>query len=324
MNRLNKFNDALRTLPASGGGGCHAALLGRANLGLAAGLTPEQVFQHLRNAVHGPRRVPDAEIMAAIRRAAQDAPAYTGPRPRWTPRPTPTPPTFDGEAARRRFIERGAGVTEADLRDVSPVRIDWSPDEDGARLLAALYTPEDVLFIGDNAGCHAGGRAHVRTVAEWMERADKVTRWPHIIPNPLTGQAGPTKADPAKLTLRGDACVQAFRFAVMEFDELPRAEQLAFFAGTDLPLAVLIDSGGKSIHGWLRVEMPNESAWDENVRPLFRDRLAPMGVDRACANPSRLSRLPGHHRADTGRQQRILFLDPSARGPRHALNGGNL
>lgn len=315
MNRLTRFDQALTTLPTSGGGGCHAALLGRANLGLAAGLTPDQVFQHLRASVRGSRHVPDREIMAAVRRAEADAPTFTGTRPRWTPKPTR--PAFDGPAARARIIERGASVTEAELWEASPIRVDWPPEQDAAHLLMALYAPQDVLFIGERADT---GPRHVHTVAGWLRDPAGLAQHPHIIPNPLTGQTGQTKD--GKPSLRADACVQLHRYAVVEFDSLPREEQIAFFAGVDLPLAALIDSGGKSVHGWLRVDMPDAATWDAQVRPLYRTRLVPMGVDGACANPARLSRLPGHHRREKDRWQRILFLDPSARGPRHYLKGG--
>jgi len=71
----------------------------------------------------------------------------------------------------------------------------------------------------------------------------------------------------------------------------------------------LIDSGGKSIHAWIRVDCPDRNAWERAIeQELFGQWLAPMGVDLACRNESRLSRLPGHYRVDTGNRQRLLFL----------------
>ena len=84
-----------------------------------------------------------------------------------------------------------------------------------------------------------------------------------------------------------------------------------------MPVAALIDSGGKSIHAWLRVDLPDRDAWDKLVRhELYGEqgRLTRLGADRACCNPARLSRLPGHYRRDTaddpGRWQRLLYLNP--------------
>ena len=137
----------------------------------------------------------------------------------------------------------------------------------------------------------------------------------------MTGNPAPGKADPAKLTYRGDNCIAAFRYCVVEFDGLPLEDQLRFWMGVNLPVAALITSGGKSVHGWLRVNVPDAAAWEAQVRPLYHTRLIPLGVDGACANPARLSRLPGHYREDKGARQRLLFLDPAAKGPRYYLTG---
>lgn len=308
---LQRYKDGLRPFPRSGGGGAHAALLANANRGVRAGLTDEQIFEDLRARVHGTRRVPDREIRDAIRKARQAAP--TGPRPRWTPPAAPAP-KFDANAVCRHFIESGAAFDEYDVWECSPCRMTCASADDARILLATLYAPDEFVFIGDR---YDATSANVRTVLGWLAAADTLTRFPHIIPNPLTGQPAPKK-DGTGQTFRGDACVSAHRYAVLEFDTIPRTEQIAFFCGVDWPIAALIDSGGKSVHAWLRVDT-DAAGWTRDVRPLFRDRLAPMGLDGACANPARLSRLPGHHRAERDRWQRILFLDPAARGPRHYL-----
>ncbi len=135
---------------------------------------------------------------------------------------------------------------------------------------------------------------------------------PHIIPNPLTGLQGTTKS--GSKSWRADDCVASFRFCVVEFDSIGMDEQLAFWAGFKVPIAALIDSGGKSIHAWLRVDAPNRRAWEEEVEDLlFGQILGPMGVDTACKNEARLSRLPGAFRPDRGRWQHLLYLAPQGR-----------
>lgn len=134
------------------------------------------------------------------------------------------------------------------------------------------------------------------------------------MPNPLTGKPGPTASGNGK-TLRGDACVARFKFAVVEFDALPREEQLAFWWAARLPVALLVDSGGKSIHGWVRVQgVACATDWARVVeRHLFGDLLEPLGVDPACKNESRLSRLPGHFRREKNSWQRVLYLAPEGK-----------
>jgi hypothetical protein len=137
---------------------------------------------------------------------------------------------------------------------------------------------------------------------------------PHVIPNPLTGKPA-MKADGNGQTVRGDACIAEFRFAVVEFDDVPRDEQLAFWWSACLPVVLLVDSGGKSVHGWIRVKGVREGReWARIVeKHLFGNLLQPLGVDGACRNESRLSRLPGHRRLETGRWQRLLYLAPEGK-----------
>lgn len=304
--RAQRYADALRNLPASGGGGCHVALLSVANLGLLAGLTPDQIFRDLRAAAHGPRRVPDGEIMAAVRRAAQDH-QNLGSGPRWTPQPSQ--PAIDGAATLRAILARGDGFTEPDLWEASPIPIVWPPEEDPFRVLEAIYPPTAQLFAGGR--CDPGP---VQAAVDWCAAFRAGAPVPeHIIPNPLTGQQAPTKD--GKPSLRADTCVLEYRCAVVEFDTMSREQQIEFFAGCRLPFYALIDSGGKSIHGWLKIPgVTTAEQWARDVSGLlFQQYLVPLGVDPACRNPARLSRMPGHFRKDSGRLQRVLFLAPGGR-----------
>lgn len=215
---------------------------------------------------------------------------------------------FDAPAYLRRLLARGDGAGEAELWELSPVRLDWEPGAaDAITILRTLYHPEDKLFIGECEG------VCVATVADWITRINAHgALWPHIIPNPLTGLEGTTKA--GKPSWRADSCVQDFRYAVVEFDTLPRPEQIAFWyaviTGKLLNVATLIDSGGKSIHGWCRVNCTDATAWERDVeQDLFVKWLVPLGVDPQCRNEARLSRLPGHLRADKEKIQRLLYLD---------------
>ena len=317
-----RYQAAVLALPESGGGGCHTALLSVANLGALAGHSPEQVFQDLQAHVHGKRRVSDREIRDAVNKAFREykrGVIASFSAPRWRP-------AFDASKMLKGMIAIGAGAGEADLSECSPVRIDWSPEQDAVHLLALLYHAEDRLFIGAR---HDAGAEHVRTAADWRSRFAAGAPVPeHVIPNPLTGTAGETKD--GKPSFRADSCVEKFRFAVMEFDQTPeplrepgqpvatwpREAQCQFWAGVlafKWPVAALIDSGGKSIHGWLAVDARDAAEWESKIEgELFAQMLVPLGVDQACRNEARLSRMPGHYRAEKSRWQRILYLNPHA------------
>jgi hypothetical protein len=109
--------------------------------------------------------------------------------------------------------------------------------------------------------------------------------------------------------------VKGFRFAVAEFDGMSREDQLSFWWAVNLPVCALIDSGGKSLHAWIRIDgVETASLWTELVEgKLFGRWLIPLGCDAACRNEARLSRLPGHFREEKGRWQRILYLAPEGR-----------
>jgi PAS domain S-box-containing protein len=238
---IGRYNDALVEMPASGGGGCHTALLRIANFGRIAGVDPNQIASDLAAHVHGTRRVSAREITAAVEKAF-DAPVIASAISTRTATPRPS---IDGARLFDRIVQRGAAYDEAALWEVSPVRVDWPPEYDAVAILKLLYCPEDQLFLGTQ---HDAGPGVVRPVTEWIERFKKGLPVPeHVIPNPLTGAEGRTKDD--KISYRADDCVAKFRFAVVEFDAIPRDEQIRFWAGATLPVVALIDSGGKSVHG---------------------------------------------------------------------------
>lgn len=308
-DRLARFRDAVHALPARGGG-LHSALLSAANHGALAGLDEYALLADLEPAARE-RGADQREIRAAVQTALRDCGTVPGADGRvYRPTPPPKPkPAINAAAALRAILARGEGFAEADLWEASPVRIDWPPDEDAARVLQAIYPPEARLFIGGR--CDAGP---VQTVAEWTAAFSAGAPVPeHVIPNPLTGRHGLTKD--GKPSRRADSCTAEYRCAVVEFDTMPRAQQIAFWAGCRLPVYALIDSGGKSIHGWVRIPgVTTADQWARDVGGLlYQQHLIPLGVDPTCRNPARLSRMPGHFRKEKERWQRVLFLAPGGK-----------
>jgi len=290
-------------MPPSGGGGCHTALLRTANLGRLAGVDPGQVSSDLASHVHGDRRVTQSEIKAAVDKAFSSAPRTTSSA---NMRIRPPRPIVDGAKLLAGIEARGADFGEAGLWEASPVRIDWSPERDASEVLQRLYGPEDRLFVGSRYDARAGC---VLPVSAWLARFQQGEAVPeHIIPNPLTGEQGQTKD--GKPSYRADGCVARFRFAVVEFDSMPREQQIRFWAGVKLPIVALVDSGGKSIHAWVRIDADGADQWEQRVEGRLFDILTAVGADGACKNEARLSRMPGHLRKEKDRWQRLLYLNP--------------
>lgn len=305
----NAFDAVLSSLPKPGGNGYHTAILGAANVGIRCGYDPHAVAAEIRAHTHtGGRRVPDSEIMAAVNKAAKGSSGTSG-RSRvghlHNPRPVKT---FDECAFMQARLQESNGVSEVDVWQASPIRVDWSEKQDAVELLQRLYDPGDMLFLGDQYG------TKVKPVGQWLadfKGGEPIP--PHIIPNPLTGMEGTTKD--GKPSFRADSCVKSFRFAVAEFDGMSREDQIRFWWSVNLPVCALIDSGGKSLHAWIRIDdVNNAEQWSDLVEDkLFGRYLIPFGCDSACRNEARLSRMPGHYRTEKQRWQRILYLSPEGR-----------
>ena len=117
---IERYRESLVTIPMPGGGGCHTSILGVANRGIRAGLSESDIFYDIRTAIpSGRRNVPDGEIMAAIRKAVRD---HTGTS--FIPRQSAVT-MIDGKAALQRIIKQGKTDNDADLWEMSPIRIGW-------------------------------------------------------------------------------------------------------------------------------------------------------------------------------------------------------
>lgn len=303
---MGRYQEKLASIPVPGLG-CHTALLGAANLGIIARMPAERIVEDLKAAIpRGSRRVSDREVKSAVLKAVSDSRLTLQKGKPWRDDKRP----IDGKAALNRIIEQATITTEADLWEASPIRIDWAPEEDLTYCLMALYNSDDMLFIGERYEHGEPGRT-ICTTVEWVSHFAKGGKiLPHFIVNPLDGEQAPQSSGEGT-TFRGDRNVCAFRYCLAEFDSIPREAQIRFWSTIKLPLCALIDSGGKSIHALIDVQqiaaVDSLKAWTTEIKAsLYRDVLIPLGVDPACANPARLSRLPGYRRG--GRYQRLLWL----------------
>ncbi len=298
----------------------------------------------------GGRKVHDREIKEAIQRAHKDTAPMdkTNPRPCTVIYPQKSRSELIGEAVKDeeiakviqdKVIEAGGGSLDpegADVWEASPVRIEARSEQfpfsgDMLPILEYLYRPDDVLFIGSR---YDSGADHVKPAADWLVFFRRALAWiekqpfpqrqghlarlgneyPHIIPNALTGRAGAAKSGDRQ-TMRGDACIKSFRYIVAEFDALPMEKQGAVLRGLCnlglCKIAALIHSGGKSCHAWLTCDgIDNGDDWARIVKGEVFPVLTALGVDRACSNPARLSRLPGVFRSDKANWQKLLYLAP--------------
>jgi hypothetical protein len=110
------------------------------------------------------------------------------------------------------------------------------------------------------------------------------------------------------------------RFLVIEFDFDTQWEACPFLRGCDLsdlcaclllhlaesaPLALVLYSGGKSLHGWFYC-----NGRPENSLRLFMSRAVSLGADPATWTRSQFVRMPDGLR-DNGRRQTVYFFNPA-------------
>ncbi len=99
--------------------------------------------------------------------------------------------------------------------------------------------------------------------------------------------------------------VTDYRYALVESDCMALEEQNALMRELELPIAMLVYSGGKSIHAIIKIDASDYSEYRKRVDYLYNIcHKNGLEIDKQNRNPSRLSRLPGVMR--NGKKQYII------------------
>lgn len=99
--------------------------------------------------------------------------------------------------------------------------------------------------------------------------------------------------------------VTDYRYALVESDTMALEEQNAVIRELELPCALLVYSGGKSLHAIVKIDAPNYDEYRKRVDYLYNVcRKNGLEIDKQNRNPSRLSRMPGVMR--NGKKQYIV------------------
>ena len=191
------------------------------------------------------------------------------------------------------------GVGVADLWEESPVRLDGDTPQ------TAIVLP--VLFPGDPWLC-IGSRCDFLT----EKLSAVVTRahtFPQIVPSPMRAKYGTTKD--GKRSQHTLEATGLRRFVVIEGDKIggeptPKDAQAAILLhlAKRAPLALVVDSAGKSLHGWFFCQ-----AAEEHKLSRFFSYAVSLGADPGMWTRSQFARMPDGTR-DNGKRQNILFFNP--------------
>lgn len=99
--------------------------------------------------------------------------------------------------------------------------------------------------------------------------------------------------------------VSEYRYALVESDSMEIEKQNAVMRELELPIAVLVHSGKRSVHAIVRVDAANYDEYRNRVDYLYNVcKRNGLNIDNQNRNPSRLSRLPGITR--NGKKQFII------------------
>jgi len=201
-----------------------------------------------------------------------------------------------------------------DLWEASPVRFDSNEPKTDQII--------DLLFPGNLLLCCAWSRYRFDTRARthWHKLQDLQ----FIVPTPMSAPQGLTRQH--NLSAHALSNTGPRRFLIVEFDfdsrdseeEAHLLERLST-EGRDVrdlcaalllhlaekaPLALVVHSGGKSLHGWFYCAgVPEERVWR-----IFQYAVS-LGADRANWTPSQFARMPDGLR-ENGNRQTAYFLNP--------------
>lgn len=166
------------------------------------------------------------------------------------------------------------------------------------KLLLQKFQPDDVVWIGDKID---SGRPehtkHFKTAKEWLKCSVAPAQFICPVAFKNTSYA------------RSNDNILARRFLVVESDTLSHNEVGAVFRwlhkACDLKLIAIVDTAGKSLHGWFEFE--------EDLMPNLKLVLPAYQCDPKLFTASQPVRLPGALRDGlAGKYQKLVYLSEEA------------
>jgi hypothetical protein len=209
-------------------------------------------------------------------------------------------------------VHTGNGLV--DLWEASPVRLD-SNEPNADEIIDVLFPGNPLLSCG-----WSRDRFDTRARAHWHKLQDLQ----FIVPNPMTAPRGLTQQHKWSAHALSNTGPRRFLIVEFDFEAGNSAEEARLFErlsteGRDVrdlcavlllhlaekaPLALVVHSGRKSLHGWFNCAgVSEEKVW------RFFSYAVSLGADRANWTRSQFARMPDGLR-ENGRRQTVYFLNP--------------
>ena len=172
----------------------------------------------------------------------------------------------------------------------------FTPDESVSYVHSSVYKEDRDKWVPADAG-------HVRKVSALIRDLKRYKNLDEAFGTINPNAGAWIRHNPA--TGAGDKDVIRYAYCLVESDDLPIEDQKKLLVSLKLPIAALLESGGKSVHAIVKIQAKDYAEFKQRVTFLF-DYLTKHNfvVDENNKNPARLSRLPGAPR--NGQIQRLL------------------
>lgn len=186
----------------------------------------------------------------------------------------------------------------------------WDQRGEIIRYLEALFDSTDlvgyVTEVWDSDGRKAPTKgAYDRTAGQLIEALRKTKDITDVIGTVKPDVGAWIRFNPLDGKGVANANVTDFRYALVESDSMNLEKQYAMLTELNLPIKILVSSGGKSLHAIVRIDAGSMEEYRKRVDYLYSVcKKNGMEIDQANRNPSRLSRMPGVYR--NGRKQFII------------------
>lgn len=190
---------------------------------------------------------------------------------------------------------------------------DEKPYQMAARFLETLFKPDETVsyvhsakWKEDKSKWVPADAGHVRTVGDIIKDLRKHRKLEDAFGTFNDDAGGWIRINPT--TGPSDKSVTRYAYSLAESDDLSIEDQKKLFINFKLPIATLVESGGKSVHALVKIDAKDEAEYKQRVAFLY-DWLAKhkFVVDENNKNPARLSRLPGVMRK--GKLQKLVATD---------------
>jgi len=145
-----------------------------------------------------------------------------------------------------------------------------------ADVLLNCFKDEDIICITNEAGQTEEGKWFPASKGMFLTRQEWISKFfgPQSVGNQKfqnTEQGAWIRINPfTKDDFTGtDSSVSCYRHVLVEFDKKTKDEQVAIFQQSNLPISLLVESGGKSVHAWVRVDAENKEQWEARRNEVY-------------------------------------------------------